>query len=261
MGETLRSPHMAKEFTGNWAMFLDFDGTLADIAERPEAISIAASLAERLASLRDRLGGALAIVSGRPIAALDRFLAPYEFDAAGVHGLERRFGSQPQHCSVRERGRLPAALTSLRERLPQNAGILIEDKGCSLAVHWRMSPLLEGLVLGVIPDVMRDLGPEYQLQRGKAVAEILSSDVNKGRAIEALLSAPPYLGRRPVFIGDDLTDEHGFEAVNERDGVSVRVGPGPSRARFRLPNPQAVRDLVRAWGAGQPINPELDFQP
>ena len=132
MGETLRTPYMAKEFTDNWAMFLDFDGTLANIAGHPEAISIPASLVERLASLRDRLGGALAIVSGRPIAALDRFLAPYEFDAAGVHGLERRFGGQPQHCPVRERGRLPAALISLRERLPQNEGLLIEDKGCSL---------------------------------------------------------------------------------------------------------------------------------
>lgn len=178
-----------------------------------------------------------------------------------MHGLERRFGGQPQHCPVLERGRLPAALTSLKERLPQDAGILIEDKGCSVAVHWRMSPRLEGLVLGIIADVMQDLGPEYHLQQGKAVAEILSSDVNKGHAIEALLSVPPYLGRRPVFIGDDLTDEHGFDAVNGRGGVSVRVGPGPSRARFRLPNPQAVRDRVRAWGAGQPINPELDFQP
>lgn len=261
MGETLRSPHMAKEFTDNWAMFLDFDGTLADIVGHPEAISIAASLVEHLTCLRDRLGGALAIISGRPIAALDRFLAPYEFDAAGVHGLERRLGGQPQHCPVRERGRLPAALTSLKERLPQNAGLLIEDKGCSVAVHWRMSPQLEGLVLDVIADVMHGLGPEYQLQQGKAVAEILSSDVNKGHAIEALLSAPPYLGRRPVFIGDDLTDEHGFDVVNGRGGVSVRVGPGPSRARFRLANPQAVRDRVRAWCAGQPINPEQDFQP
>jgi trehalose 6-phosphate phosphatase len=261
MGETLRSTHMAKEYTDNWAVFLDFDGTLADIAGHPEGVYIPAALIERLACLRDRLGGALAIISGRPIAALDRFLAPYEFDAAGVHGLERRSSGQPQHCPVREHARLPAVLAFLKQQLPQNAGLLIEDKGCSVAVHWRMSPQLEGLVLDVIGEVMRDLGPEYKLQQGKAVAEILSSDVNKGHAIEALLRAPPYLGRRPLFIGDDLTDEHGFEVVNRHGGVSVRVGPGPTRARFRLANPQTVRDRVRAWGGGQPINPEQDFQP
>jgi trehalose 6-phosphate phosphatase len=97
-----------------------------------------------------------------------------------------------------------------------------------------------------------------QAQQGKAVAEICPR-TNKGTPSRPL--APPYLGRRPVFIGDDLTDEHGFDVVNAHGGVSVRVGPGPTRAQFRLANPQAVRGRVRAWGGGQPINPEQDFQP
>lgn len=260
MGETLHFPKSAKQFENRWAMFLDFDGTLVEIAEHPEAVLIPVTLADPLASLRDRLGGALAIISGRQIAVLDRFLAPYEFDAAGVHGLEHRSRGQAQHCPVSQPSQLQTVVTALHQRLPQNVGLHIEDKGRSVAVHWRMSPQLEGYVLDVISDVMQGLGPEYKLQKGKAVAEILSGEMNKGRAIEALLGAPPYFGRRPLFIGDDLTDEHGFEVVNAFGGVSVRVGGGPTCAQFRITDPRAVRDRVYAWGAGQPIIPEQDFQ-
>jgi trehalose 6-phosphate phosphatase len=256
-----RAPHLTKAFTDNWAVFLDFDGTLVDIARHPEAVSIPAALAGPLACLRDRLGGALAIISGRRIEALDRFLTPHEFDAAGVHGLERRSGGQLQLCPTHVSGRLRAVLKSLDKRLPKDAGLHIEDKGCAVAVHWREAPQLESLVLEAVESVMGELGPEYVLQKGKAVAEILSAEVNKGLAIKALLDTPPYQGRRPIFIGDDLTDEHGFGVVNQRGGVSVRVGPGPTCARFRLADPQAVRDRLRAWGAGQSINPEQDFAP
>jgi trehalose 6-phosphate phosphatase len=259
--ETLRSSHPAKALRDDWAVFLDFDGTLVDIARHPEAVTVPAALGEPLARLRDRLGGALAIISGRRIEALDRFLAPLEFDAAGVHGLERRSGGQLQLCPAHVSGRLRAVLKSLNERLPKDAGLLIEDKGCAVAVHWREAPQLEGLVLEAMEDVMKGLRPEYVLQKGKAVAEILSAEVNKGLAIEALLGAPPYLGRRPIFIGDDLTDEHGFDVVNRRGGVSVRVGLGPSCARLRIANPQDVRDRLCAWAAGRPINPDQDFQP
>lgn len=242
-------------------MFLDFDGTLVDIAQHPEAVLIPTSLTEPLICLRDRFGGSLAIISGRPIAALDRFLAPHEFDAAGVHGLERRTGGQLQRPPAREQGRLQAGLSSLKERLPRDAGVVIEDKGYSVAVHWRLAPQLEDLVIEAVNEIMRRLGPEYKLQKGKAVAEILFAEASKGRAIEALLDAPPYRGRRPIFIGDDLTDEHGFDVVNLRGGVSVRVGPGDTCARFRLASPEAVRERLRAWSAGQPINPEQDFKP
>ncbi len=168
-------------------MFLDFDGTLVDIAAPSRSrIRSRRRSPSRLACLRDRLGGALAIISGRRIEALDRFLAPYEFDAAGVHGLERRSGGQLQLCPVRESGRLRAVLTSSQRAFAAKRWVSTSK---TRAAPWpctgARSPQLEGLVLEAMEDVMEGLGPEYMLQKGKAVAEILSADVNKGLAIEA----------------------------------------------------------------------------
>ncbi len=261
MADMTRSPLPLEAAAGAWALFLDFDGTIADIAEHPEAVSFPNTLAELLARLRDRLDGALAIISGRAIAVLDRFLAPYQFDMAGLHGAEVRTGGRMMHFTAAPSGNLQKAARALSDRLPPDPGLFVEDKGYSIAVHWRRSPQHEGAALQLADEIANGLGPQYRLQKGKAVAEILPANSDKGRAIEILFNQPPYKERHPVFIGDDLTDEGGFDAVNRLNGVSVHVGTGVTAARYRLADPQAVRKCLTLWAEGQPINPEKDFQP
>ncbi|HEX8166844.1 MAG TPA: trehalose-phosphatase [Beijerinckiaceae bacterium] len=231
----------------DWALFLDFDGTLVEIADRPEAVVVEPGLTDTLATLRDGLGGALALVSGRPIASLDGFLTPYRFDAAGLHGVEHRIRGELFPCRPEAHPTLRDAVEELPGRLPQHPGILIEDKGCSVGVHWRLAPEHDTEVLEIVEELATALGPNYRLQAGKAVAEILPARAAKGPAIAHFLTEEPFRGRRAIFCGDDLTDEHGFLTVNELGGVTVRVGPGPTGARRRVETPAALRSCLAAW--------------
>lgn len=232
------------------ALFLDFDGTLVDIAEKPDAVSLHPDLPEILSRLRDRLGGALAIISGRPVSFLDMCFAPFQFDAAGLHGIERRIGDVFLPCRPDRHPRLRAMAMQLKDTLSSHPGVLLEDKGCSVAIHWRRAPEKAEFACKLALAAADDLGSDYRVQFGKAVAEILPATSGKGRVIENFLVQPPYVGRAPVFIGDDLTDEHGFEMVNARGGLSVRVGEGATVARRRLGTPAEVRYCLSAWAAG-----------
>lgn len=230
------------------ALFLDFDGTLVDIAPTPDEVRVEPGVREHLARLRGPLGGALMLVSGRGIPVLDGFLSPLRLDAAGLHGIELRLGEVLRPCRPEEHPELRQALAEIRSRLAGEPGLLVEDKGCSFAVHWRLADraraeLGEALVEGAA----ERLGPGYRLQRGKMVGEILPARASKGAVIEDVLQRPPYRGRLPVFIGDDVTDEHGFAAVNARGGLSVKVGDGPTQAKRRLPGPAALRELLALW--------------
>jgi trehalose 6-phosphate phosphatase len=232
------------------ALFLDFDGTLVDIAERPDAVAAEPGLVAALASLRDRLGGALAIVSGRSIAFLDRHLGEGAFDAAGLHGLERRLGGAYQGCRPEDHPALRAGVADLQGLFADDPRIIIEDKGCSVAVHWRLAPERLSDARGAAGALAERLGAAYRIQYGKAVAEILPAGAGKGHVIASFLDGAPYRTRRPIFIGDDLTDEHGFQAVNARGGVSVRIGPGETVASVRLAAPADLRRMLRDWAAG-----------
>lgn len=237
----------ARPGPGGWALFLDFDGTIVDIALRPEAVVVEPSLPALLRELRARLAGALAIVTGRPVADLDGFLPGLDLDACGMHGLERRLDghlSRPEGLPL-----IGAEVAVLRRGLARHHGVVIEDKGVGVAVHWRTAPDAEVDVLAAMSDVMERLGPGYRLQDGKAVREIVPAAAGKGAAIRALLLSSPYLGRSPVFLGDDRTDENGFGAVNEIGGISVKVGPGPTIAGRRLASPAAVRMWLRDFAA------------
>jgi len=230
-----------------WALFLDFDGTLVDIAERPDAVVVPADLRPNLRALRDGLGGAMAIVTGRSIAVIDGFLAPDRFDVAGLHGVEHRVAGQLYPCRAQDHPDLRRGIEELRRRFAAVPGILIEDKGCSVAVHWRLAPEAEDLASETILAMAAALGPAYRLQRGKAVAEVLPSRATKGGIIRHLLTEEPYRGRRPVFIGDDLADEQAFEVVDALEGVPIRVGLGPTRAHYRIAAPSAVREVLARW--------------
>jgi trehalose 6-phosphate phosphatase len=227
------------------ALFLDIDGTLAELAHSPDAVHINAELAAVLPRLRDDLDGALALVTGRAITDSDRLFPGLLLPIAGQHGCERRdaAGAIHLHAPVsRTQARLRRLLHGLAKRHPQ---LLLEDKGASLALHYRDSPELASHVHRTL---RRSLAPNegYALQPGKMLIEVRPEGRDKGTAIYDFMAEEPFAGRVPVFVGDDQTDEHGFAVVERLDGWTVKVGPGRTAARFRLPDPLAVRQWLLA---------------
>ena len=218
------------------AVFLDFDGTLVEIAPRPAEVVVPAALLDLLAHTRAELGGALALVSGRPIADLDALLSelnePRTVAAAGEHGAEIRSAGAQE--IVRE-SRLPEFVrTAVQDLATELDGTLLELKEASASLHYRTAPQHERAVIAGMQALEGEL-PGYALLLGKMVAELKPADVDKGVAIRQLSQAAPFVGRRPVFVGDDVTDEPGFVAVNEMGGVSVRVGDvADSHAQYSL---------------------------
>jgi trehalose 6-phosphate phosphatase len=233
----------------NYALFLDFDGTLVDIVERPDEVAVEPSLPGVLTRLQERLGGALAIISGRPVAFLDGRFVPHEFDMAGLHGLEHRIAGRLSMCDPDEHPALRDMVARLSTIVAAKEGVLIEDKGCSVAIHWRLAPHEKDFALATAHAAIEVLGNDYRVQHGKAVAEILPSAAGKGKVIERFLHEAPYKGRRPIFIGDDLTDEHGFKTVNAHGGLSVRIGGGETIAKVRLGTPADLRHRLSAWAS------------
>ena len=228
-----------------WALFLDFDGTLIDLAATPDAVVVPPRLRPVLAACAGAFGGAVALVSGRPIAALDALLDPLRLPAAGLHGLERRLpDGTVEHAARRGPG-----LRGLRARLEalvrEDGRLLLEDKGSSLALHFRRAPERERALRALVTDAApRHDG--YRILHGKMVVEVKPAHANKGDAIARYLEAPPFAGRRPVFAGDDVTDEDGFDAVNRLGGISVKVGAGETRAACRAPDTDALLDWLAA---------------
>jgi trehalose 6-phosphate phosphatase len=213
------------ETDGTYALFLDFDGTLVDIVERPDAVVVDPGLPEILTRLERRLGGALAIISGRPVEFLDGRFVPHEFDMAGLHGLEHRIAGQLSMCDPADH----------------------RAQGGMVAIHWRLAPHEKEFALATAQAAVEALGSDYRVQHGKAVAEILPSAAGKGKVIERFLHETPYKGRCPIFVGDDLTDENGFKIVNAHGGLSVRIGAGETIAKVRLGTPAELRHCLSTW--------------
>jgi trehalose 6-phosphate phosphatase len=234
----------ATEETGI-ALFLDFDGTLVEIAPVPDAVKLDRRVAPALEALRLSLNGALALVSGRPIGFLDGLLEPYRFDAAGLHGAQIRVDGE-----IRSQEDVPDAMREATRDLVRFAnshvGIIVEDKRISIALHWRMAAHLKDEALGLMRAIAARMGPAVRLQEGKSVAEIVPAGASKGGAIGWLMQSPPYAGRVPVFIGDDITDEAGFEAVNALGGLSIRIGAGETCAARRIASPTDLRAILLA---------------
>jgi trehalose 6-phosphate phosphatase len=233
-----------------WSLFLDVDGTLLEIAETPESVCVDKSLLPLMADVQHALDGAVALVSGRPLHAIDELFAPLVWPAAGIHGLERR-----DAAGRIVRCQLPAgAMTAARDQLAQVAsmtpGTLLEDKGCALALHYRAAPQREAALRLAAQEIVAALGPEYHVQEGKSVLEIKPVMSNKADAIRAFMREPPFAGRRPVFVGDDFTDLDGFAAVEAADGISISVGDRID-GQVRLASPRDVRALLARLAAGQ----------
>ncbi len=234
-------------FAADWAFFLDVDGTLLEYASRPQEVRVGADLIELLRRLYAAAGGAVALVSGRSVEDIDRLFAPLVVPVAGQHGTERRAagGAVHRHTPPLERrGRAAARIVRLTAA---HSGLVFENKGMAVALHYRLAPSLRALAEREMRAIAAELGDAFELQTGKFVVEIKPSGKDKGSAIAEFAAETPFAGRRPVFIGDDLTDEPAFEVVNRAGGHSVKVGPGITRARWHLFDAAAVRGWLASY--------------
>jgi trehalose 6-phosphate phosphatase len=234
-------------FARDWCFFLDVDGTLIDIAARPDAVCIEPHLLDLLADLNLAAGGALALISGRTLADLDRLFAPLAIACAGQHGAERRDAAGDLHLHPCRGELLRGAATGLAGFASTRPGLLFEDKGCNLALHFRAAPERQAEVLQAMLAALQALGSAYTLMEGKMVYEIKATGYDKGTVIDEFMQEPPFAGRVPVFIGDDTTDEYGFSVVNALGGHSLKVGPGKTLARWTLKDAATVRTWLAAW--------------
>jgi len=225
------------------ALFLDIDGTLVELAPAPDRVDVDPALAPALVSTARALGGALALVTGRSIRDADRLFPGLGLPIAGQHGCERRSADGTRHLHAAD----PRTLDRLRDLFAafaaRHPGILVEHKGMSLALHYRAVPGLASRVHQAIREAVGDVDGDWTVEGGKRLVEVRPGGRDKGRAIADFLGEPPFAGRRPVFVGDDRGDEHGFRVVERARGVSIKVGDGRSCARHRLPDV----DAVRAW--------------
>lgn len=240
------TPRDCPTWARDWALFLDIDGTLLDLAPEPQAVQVPRGLDVQIRALALGLGGALALVSGRPLSDVDRFF-PAGFDAAGTHGAQWRLGGTETAPGPEVEAALSEITTLLREGTDGLPGVLLERKPHAIALHYRLAPERSAQVRSLAGRAAQALGPAFRLQAGKRVVELLPAHAGKGAAIGRFMGRPPYAGRTPVFVGDDRTDEDGFTVVNALAGLSIRVGDGgQTQAQFRLHSPTAVRH----WLAG-----------
>ena len=226
------------------SLFLDFDGTLAPLASRPQDVSVAAWVVPTLQSLGRKLEGALAIVSGRPLSSIDDFLHPLVLAAAGCHGVEQR--SVSGRIELHESPPPAAVVACARQLADRHDGLLLESKPSGLALHFRLNPELATMCRQQLAQALAEApgaALAWELLDGHCVCELKQRAVSKGVAVRAYLSEAPFAGRLPVFVGDDVTDEDGIRAVQAAGGFGIRVGPGHSDARYRL----ADTDAVAAW--------------
>jgi len=227
------------------AVFLDFDGTLLDLVERPDQVEVDGCLLYLLDELYVATGGATAVISGRSMENLDALLKPLRLPLAGVHGAERRRGD-----GAVEKFALPATLVwqtrvALRLRLRRYTGLFVEDKGCAFAVHYRgAGPLVATRLRAEMQALAVASGGVFELLEGREVFELRPRTCDKGAALDSFMSEPPFAGRFPIFIGDDQTDRAAFEAVTRVQGMAIAVGPRVT-APWWLPDPAAVRAWLR----------------
>lgn len=227
----------------DWAYFFDIDGTLVDFADSPAGARPDAALRGLIAELHRAAGGAVALISGRAIPDIDALMEGVRMPAAGQHGTERRDAAGRLTHHAARVDRLDWAHDQLAAAAARHAGLLLEHKGLSLALHYRRAPRLAGYAHKLVRSLAPRLGSQYCIQKGKRIVELKPAGKDKGAAVLEFMEEPPFKGRTAVFVGDDLTDEYGFATVNRLHGYSVKVGKGRTAARFRLRDVAAVR----AW--------------
>jgi trehalose 6-phosphate phosphatase len=237
-------------FPDRLAFFLDLDGTVLDLKARPGDVVLPRETCEAMARLVERLDGALAVVTGRSLEDVDRIVRPLRLPVAALHGAElrRHGGGRSAEGGETAPQRLTAALGAFVDARP---GLSLEDKGVSIAVHYRATPERETEVREHVEDLVDRLAPDHELQPGKMVVEVRPRGIDKGSALRVLMEQPPFAGRVPVAFGDDLTDEFAFEAAIGLGGAAILVGAPPRRsiATYGVADPAAMRDWLQGLAA------------
>lgn len=225
------------------AFFLDLDGTLAEIQPRPEQVFIPIDTLATLKRLHDS-GVCVAVISGRPLAQIDQLLGDLALPAAGVHGAERRSADGTlQHVQL-DGGLFAMIQAELSDACASHPGLYLENKDVAFALHFRQAPELESVAQQLAEGFVARYPDVLALQPGKCVYELKPRGASKGEVIRSFMNEPPFKGKYPVFLGDDVTDEAGFAVVNVLGGLSIKVGHGPSEARQRLESVAAVGDWL-----------------
>lgn len=230
----------------NHALFLDIDGTLIDIAPSPEQVRIPTDLAHLIDDLTTALGGALAILTGRPIVDVDRFLAPLAPVAAGVHGAELRT-SRGGEVQLTAEPIDPEVIDAVRDVMQSEPGVFVELKRASIAVHYRLAPDAGARIETALQGVVGSSHDHLILCKGRKVLEIMPRHISKGSALEQIAELPAFRGRTPIMIGDDVSDQTAFASAERLGGSGLTVAGeqyGPGEATFA--NPTEVREWLLA---------------
>ncbi|WP_438767314.1 trehalose-phosphatase [Kushneria sp. TE3] len=230
-----------------WALFLDLDGTLVDLVDHPDNIVVEEALRTRLETLSTLLDRAVAVISGRGIDDLDKHLTLPGLAMSGQHGAEWRDSQGNRHIAQHHQKALEAVRQRVSEHVDRDDALYLEDKGASLALHYRHRPEAGDILEPELTALIDEYPETLELHQGKFVFEIKGQGYDKGVALERFLATPPFADRCPVFIGDDRTDEDGFRIVNAHQGLAIKVGTGESIAASRLTDPKAVHEWLDRW--------------
>jgi len=234
-----------------WCLFLDVDGTLLELADSPGGVAVDPHLLPLLEKLRNVAGGALALVSGRTISNLDELLGSSQLPAAGLHGCERRDAAGTMHVAPIAREQLADVRAGLQRLAGRHSGLLLEDKGAGLALHFLQARELEHELRAEVALLAAPLVPKFALLDGHAVIEVKPAAHTKDSAVSAFMEEHPFRGRQPIFIGDDQTDYGGFAAVRRFGGMAIAVGPRV-QSEWWLPRPADVRQWLGELAAVSP---------
>ena len=241
------------------AIFTDFDGTLVELADTPDSVAVPATLAHNLEQTAREFNSAFAVLTGREIAEIDRFLSPLQLPVAGAHGTQRRRADgvleDIDPASLAGAQSIAEALAPLIEAEP---ALILETKRGAVAVHFRQAPELEDTVRLAMQEIV-DTNEHFVLVPGKMVFEARPRGVSKGDALRAFMQEEPFIGRTPIFIGDDVSDEEAFIAAQDLGGVGIKLGDGDTAARMRIADVGSVRALLQ--GLGDIAAREREFAP
>jgi len=245
MPAAVRAPHLLVPHLDNAAILLDIDGTLLELAPTPREVWVPDGLSQTLNGLLQRTSGALALVSGRSLNDIDLIFAPDQFPAVGGHGAEMRLSVDSEAVATQA----PPMDKELKRRLAAIAklspGILLEDKGYSLALHYRLAPHAENAIYEAVSLIRADLpNAPIEVLPGKCVCEIKHSGFTKASGVRELMTHAPFKGRRPLFIGDDVTDESVFAIMPDMNGLAFCVGRHAQGVAGHFDAPSDVREFL-----------------
>ena len=225
---------------GEYALFSDFDGTIVDIASRPDAIKYSGEDADLFAKAMKRFGGAVAIVSGRNLEDVAHYVGVFDGVISGGHGTELRIDGEIERHELPDPDHLEHIKAAVAEFAVIDPRVILEEKTYGIVLHYRQNPEME-FKARKFAECLLEGRDDFEIQPDKMALEIKPKNISKAAAIEKIMLAPAFYGRTPIYVGDDATDESAFAYVNEHDGISIKIGDGPTIAQYRTGSPASYK--------------------